>query len=204
MLRSAPSASPALRRRIPTTFFAVLGALALTACGASYETTKVKDYRMTLVSGDADLKDEFRKLIDDYNRFAGIQALTWVNDADDANSAIVVTKGLKLQDGHHIGWGQWMSDSEAENPLTTPGRKPKRQVVYSMRVEFDEDWIRARMGHDDVKKTYENQKLFFHEVGHGLELSHASSPRDVMYAEVSGDKDFVGYFDYVRDYLGDE
>jgi hypothetical protein len=177
--------------------------LALTACGGSYDTHKVKNYRLSLVAGDADLKDEFRKLIADYNDFAGMEALTWVDDADDANSAIVVTKGLKLQDGHHIGWGQWMSDAESENPLATPGRRPKREVVYSMRVEFDEDWIRARMGHDDPKKTYDNQKLFFHEVGHGLELSHAANPNDVMYEEVSGNKDFVAYFDYVRDYLSD-
>lgn len=174
------------------------GLLALTAaCGSGYETVKVKDYRLAVLIQDATIQHQFATLIDDYNQYAGMRVLTYEPSASAANSAIVLTEGLQTRDGK-VGWGQWMTSSKSENPLTkAPGDKAKRTVEFSMRVEFDADYMR--------KKTHvEQQKLFFHEVGHGLELDHNPADQtDVMYPDVSGDKDFPRYFEYVRRYMND-
>ena len=91
-----------------------------------------------------------------------------------------------------------MSESQAENPLTKlPGEKAKRTITYSMRVEFDAEYMRR-------SDLYAKQKLFFHEVGHGLEMDHnPGDVRDVMFPDVAGDKDFDDYFRRVRSYLSD-
>jgi hypothetical protein len=174
-------------------------AAALSACGGSYETTKVKDYRMTLVNDDAKLADEFKRLIEDFNTYAGMEVLRYEDSAGDANSAIVVTPGLQQQPGNKVGWGQWLSDTKQDDAIfTTPGRRPHRTIEYSMRVEFDAEYMRTRSHLD-------KQKLFFHEVGHGLEMSHDnSSTRNVMHESVTGDKDFSAYFARVRAYMQDQ
>lgn len=174
------------------------------ACGTSYKTTKVKRYTLAVVNEDQTLKEEFRDLIDDFNRFSGIEILHYVHEADQANSAIILTKGLKERDGK-VGWGQWLSETKSDNPVTTPGNKPKRTVTYSMRLEFDLDYYTSRLGIDDEKETIEKQKLFFHEVGHGLEMDHVGDNRsDVMYPDISGTKRFTPFFERVRSYMADQ
>jgi predicted Zn-dependent protease len=73
-----------------------------------------------------------------------------------------------------------------------------------MRLEFDEEYFRTRTGSSETSKMrIEKQKLFFHEVGHGLQLDHSANQEDVMYFDISGDKSFANYFNYVRSYLSD-
>lgn len=167
----------------------------LLACGTDYKTEKVKFYRFAVASRDANMQREFRSLIDEYNRMVGTQILKYTDDPSHANSVIIITEGLQSRDGK-VGWGQWMSESRAENPLgKMPGEKVKRTITYSMRVEFDADYMRR-------SDTYAKQKLFFHEVGHGLEMDHnPDNIEDVMFPDVAGTKDFSRYFQQVRNYI---
>lgn len=169
----------------------------LTACGSGYKTEKVKLYRFAVASRDANMQREFRSLIDEYNRMAGMKVLHYSDDPSEANSVIVITEGLQKRDGK-VGWGQWMSESKSDSPLgKMPGQKSKRLIRYSMRVEFDADYMRRN-------DTYAKQKLFFHEVGHGLEMDHNPEDiQDVMFPDVAGDKNFPDYFERVRSYLAD-
>lgn len=174
------------------------------ACGSSYKTTKVKQYKLAVTNNDPSLKAEFKDLIADFNRFTGSQVLTYVDDPEDANSAIIITKGLKQRDGK-VGWGQWLSETKSDRPVATPGNKPKRTVAYSMRLEFDLDYFTSRHDQTNEKETIEKQKLFFHEVGHGLEMDHVENNKsDVMYPDISGDKQFTPFFAKVRSYMGDQ
>lgn len=169
----------------------------LYGCGADYDTKKVKSYRFAVAGGDANFKREFKSLIQDYNRFSQLPVLEYVDSAEGANSIIVVTEGLQTRDGK-VGWGQWMAESQAESPMAKlPGDKAKRTITYSMRVEFDAEYMRRG-------DLYAKQKLFFHEVGHGLEMDHNPGDlHDVMYPDVAGDKNFDAYFARVRTYMGD-
>ena len=181
-----------------------LTSLILCACGANYETIAIKDYRLHVVNKDESLQTEFRNLVAEFNFKADRKVLTYVDDASDANSAIIITKNLEARDGK-VGWGQWLSESEEDNPIFhAPGSQPKRRVEYSMRLEFDEDYIRERMNTGDWESIVEKQKLFFHEVGHGLEMSHHRSRADVMYHDISGTKNFDTFFKRVRNYMSDQ
>ncbi len=173
-------------------------------CGSSYKTTKVKNYTLSVVNDDPRLKAEFNDLIDDFNRFTGSEVLTYVENPEQANSAIILTKGLKQRDGK-VGWGQWLSETKSDGPVTTPGNKPKRTISYSMRLEFDLDYYTSRLKGAGEKETIEKQKLFFHEVGHGLEMDHVSSAEsNVMYPDISGEKNFELFFEQVRSYMADQ
>ncbi len=184
--------------------------LFITACGSSYETTKVKNYKLALVQGEPIFKEEFRYLVAAFNRRAGIDVLEFVESSDDGNSPIILTKGLKASTPeNNVGFGQWLSESKSDNPMTTtPGQKPERTVTYTMRLQFDWDYFNDARGNSDPKNVYKKEKLFFHEVGHGLEMSHDEDESDihsVMYPDVGkgDDKDFDAFFERVRNYMND-
>jgi hypothetical protein len=66
-----------------------------------------------------------------------------------------------------------------------------------MKIQFDQTYL-STMTH------YDNQKLFFHEVGHGLEMNHITTDvSEVMYPDVGGDKNFPLYFTRVQAYMAD-
>lgn len=182
----------------------LLLSLVSVGCGSSYKTTKIKNYTLSVVNDDKRLKAEFNDLIDDFNRFTGSEVLTYVENPEQANSAIILTKGLKQRDGK-VGWGQWLSETKSDSPVATPGNKPKRTISYSMRLEFDLEYYTSRLKNPGEKETIEKQKLFFHEVGHGLEMDHVtSSESEVMYPDISGDKNFELFFEQVRAYMADQ
>ncbi len=190
-------------------------ALLTTACGANYKTTKVKNYKLALVQGDAYFKEDFRFLVQDFNERAGINVLEFVDSADDGNSPIIMTKGLKAKTpDNNVGFGQWLSESKSDNPMTTT--RPERTVTYTMRLEFDWDYFNGTHGNSEPENVYKKEKLFFHEVGHGLEMEHnvadecraehtAEDEHNVMFCDVGkGDqKDFDSYFQRVRNYMSD-
>ena len=175
------------------------------ACGSSYKTKKVKNYQLALVDDNASFKTEFKALIGDFNSYAGLDVLHYADSAADANSAIVITKGLQSRDGK-VGWGQWLSETKSDSAMTQlEGRRPNRTVDYSMRLEFDSDYFTSRIPGSDHTKLIDMQKLFFHEVGHGLEMVHNETDRsDMMYPDVVGDKDFPRFFKSVRAYMSDD
>ena len=88
-------------------------------------------------------------------------------------------------------------------PLTKPQAEAKQTITYSMRLEFDEHYFLSRLGNRDPKILNEKYKLFFHEVGHGLQMGHVPGTRDVMYYDISGDKDFKPFFQRASRYLSD-
>lgn len=175
----------------------------LTACGGSYNTTKVKNYRLSLVEGDKSLVPELKTLVEDFNRFAGITVLQYVDDPGTSNSPVAIIKGLEAQTRREtgesdVGLGQYLTQTTEQSPfLTPPGQRPKREISYSMSIKFDYDYMAQR-------SHYDQQKLFFHEVGHGLEMDHSPNVRDVMYSDVGGAKDFEPFFAYVRAYMQDQ
>lgn len=189
------------RRLFP--LITLLAALCATACGSDYKVVKVKQYRLALTQGDASFKSTFESLINDFNTAAGSTVLTFENDAAKANCSIAVIKDLVKQNADglgtgKVGLGQWVTQSKQDNPVViVPGEKPTETILYSMNVQFDQDYLKNGT-------KYDLQKLFYHEVGHGLELDHnEANQKDVMYPDVGvGDtKDFDSYFKYVKSYM---
>jgi len=176
----------------------VLIAGTLASCGGDTETIRVKDYRLAVLHDDPAIKREFQYLISEFNQNAGEPVLKYVDDPRHANSAVIVTKGLEERDGK-VGWGQWLSETEEDGSFLSS--TSERRVTYSMRLEFDEDYLRTRMNETTRKNTTEKQKLFFHEVGHGLEMDHSPTKSDLMYYDISGDKNFDVFFQRVRSYM---
>ncbi len=197
----------------------LLISLVLTSCGSGYETSKIKNYSMARIGScsdarytDADLDVAIQTLVDDFNRLSAMQVLDFKSADEGANSSVIIDNGLRERDGK-VGWGQWIAETKEENPysLKMPGQKLDREVEYSMRLQLDATFVCSRMNAEDEKKHYELQKLFFHEVGHGLEMDHPpESPEfgtDVMFFDI-GDidgkkKDFDNFFERVRSYMLD-
>lgn len=174
-----------------------------TGCGTSFETVKVKNYRLAVLEESAQFNRTFRSLIGDFNECADMQALSYETDPAKANSAIVMTDGLRERDGK-VGWGQWLAETRKENPVfRPPGAEPKKIVTYSMRLEFDTDYMRKRIESPSSDHTRDLQKLFFHEVGHGMKMDHHPDSSRVMHHDISGDKDFSGFCQRVRNFMKD-
>jgi hypothetical protein len=173
----------------------------LTSCGASYKETNVKEYSLALESTDESLQTEFERIIEEFDNEAGFPALKFTRNAEDANSTIVLTAGLNARDGK-VGWGQWIRSTETESPAAAlSGDAPERKNIYSMRLEFDADYVTDRIYSRDQSKQYDIKKLVYHEVGHGLTMDHDPNVRNVMYYDISGSKDFDGFFKKVRDFF---
>lgn len=176
----------------------------LPSCGSAYKVEKFKSYRLFLTGPHQELEPEMRSLIEEFNIQAGQKVLTYARDAEDANSAIVITSGLKTKTDGKVGLGQWLAESKTSDAaFFVDGRESKQKVFYSMRIEFDLEYFTSRIGNDSTK-NYEKQKLFFHEVGHGLEMNHNNkNVEDLMYPDISGNKDFNYFFQNVRRYMSD-
>lgn len=178
-------------------------ALLLPACGnASYETTKIKSYSLAILDQPAAVQVEFQRLIREFNAYAGLEVLTYASSPADANSSVTLTVGLREKTGGKVGLGQMLSQTKSDSPVSMPGSHPKQEIRYSMRLEFDAAYVNGNLGHKDQQKIVDNQKLFFHEVGHGLEMNHDdSSTRNVMHSNIDGEKDFEPFFVKVRNYM---
>ena len=172
------------------------------ACGTNTQTNKVKSYVLTVVQGDTSFVSDFKSLIAQYNAQAGKQVLSYTDDRAAANSAIVVTKGLKASTAGKVGLGQWLSETRTEG-ASLPGQTTHQTVNYAMRVEFDWDFFNDRRESTEAN-LYDKQKLFFHECGHGLEMDHVTDPSDMMYPDIAGQKNLPAYFDRVRTYMADQ
>ena len=171
----------------------------LQSCGTSYNEKEIKNYRFYGVEMSSEITKELKLLVGIFNQKVGLTVLTWVNDPVDANSSIIVVSGLDDPEGY-IGFGQMLSETEQDNPMNSPFSTPQRTTTYSMRIELDKEYLEARLD-GTVQNRYELKKLFFHEIGHGLEMDHDPDQNAVMFKDVSGQKDFDTYFKNVRAYL---
>lgn len=181
----------------------ILSSAVLASCGSTVERAELKHYVLALKKGDESFKPLLKRMISDYNTNVGYQVLEFSDSPDSANSSILVTKGLEKRDGK-VGWGQWFSNTERRNGyIPVPGQKSRETVTYSLQVEFDEEFLQSNQKDDSPGLlNYEIRKLFAHEIGHGFQMVHAPEIRDVMYFDISGDKDFSGYWPQVREFFG--
>jgi len=179
----------------------ILIILVTTACGGAYEQIEIKDYALSLDSSNPDMHHAMYRLIARFNREAGVEALRYEANPNQANSTITITSGLTERDGK-VGWGQWIRETRTENHLDAfRGGQPKRISVYSMRLEFDKDFVARRMHSDSQMDQYDLYKLFAHEAGHGLQMGHDPEPESVMYFDISGKKDFDPFYERVRTFF---
>ena len=189
--------------RYLSVFIFILVFLSMSACSTSYNIVKVKQYHLAITSGDSSFKSTFQTLVNDFNAAAGQQILFFEPDPANANCSIAVVKDLVHENADglgtgKVGLGQWVTETKVDTPvIAVPGEKSTETVYYSMNVQFDQNYL-------STSSHYELQKLFYHEVGHGLELNHDTvNESSVMYPDVGvGDpKDFNDYFAYVRKYV---
>ena len=179
-------------------------AVSIAGCGGKVVEHLNKEYVLGVSGTDTGVKDEFRRLVKEFNTLAGMDYLRFTEDATVADSQIILTKGLQATDGK-VGWGQWITQTQDSNKFSGASMRVNRRIDYAMRLEFDEDFIESRRaaaagstGH------YELQKLFFHEVGHGLTMVHLPDRSNVMYYEISGSKDFDLYFRDVEHFFSQQ
>jgi hypothetical protein len=172
----------------------------VTSCGMSTQESSVKNFTLSCVNADTAVHDGFRALVSKYNSEAGFEALSYTANPDDANSPIYLSKGLNQREGK-VGWGQWLSETE-ERRTYLPQPKALRTTSYSMRLELDEDFMRLKINSMKESDQIDVRKLFYHEVGHGMQMDHDPDVSSVMYYDISGDKDFPAYFSKVQAFFG--
>ena len=178
-------------------------ALILTSCGAQVNKKEVKTFVLGLKQGDDSFKPLIKHLIEDYNTNLGQTVLEFSETMDGANSPVLITKGLEQRDGK-VGWGQWFASTERSGTtVAVPGVKTSETTRYSLQVEFDEDFLTTNEKQvKDGELHIEVRKLFAHEVGHGFQLQHVPEQNDIMYYDISGEKDFTPYWPRVRAFFG--
>jgi len=176
------------------------------ACGPKYRTVEHKNYVLTVLNDEPAFVEEYQQLIKRFNDEVGFEALQFSTNRDEANSTITLTYGLNSSGGNgegKVGWGQWVTETKRESVLKhVSGSRPKQTVDYSMRLEFDEQYVRDRIDSKDLNRSREQLILFAHEVGHGFQMNHSAPTSDVMYEFVNGSKDFAPYYERVRSFFG--
>ena len=70
-----------------------------------------------------------------------------------------------------------------------------------MRLELDEEFVKLKI--NSIKDADKNdiRKLFYHEVGHGMQMLHHPDQSNVMYYDITGEKNFTLYFADVRTFF---
>lgn len=190
----------------PSFILPVLVALVFSSCGtARVERSEIKTYVLALKDSDQTFAPLVKRLIQDYNNNVGFTALEFSDSPDTANCPVIITKGLEKRDGK-VGWGQWFSSTEREGLMVpVPGTKSTETVTYSLQVEFDQDFLESN--NKDEKNgaiNTELKKLFAHEIGHGFQLQHVPEENDVMYYDISGEKDFSSYWPRIKQFFTPE
>lgn len=183
-------------------FLPLLFAFLFVSCGAQVDKSEVKTYVLALQNSDSSHVPLVKKMIEDYNAEAGFRALEFSDSIDSANCPVIITKGLEKRDGK-VGWGQWFSTTERDGLMVPiPGTRSTETVRYSLQVEFDEDFLKSNNKNGtNGALNVEIRKLFAHEIGHGFQFQHAPEEKDIMYYDISGEKDFSTYWPRVRGFF---
>jgi hypothetical protein len=183
-------------------FLPVLFAFLFVACGAQVDKSEVKTYVLALQNSDSSHTPLVKKMIEDYNAEAGFRALEFSDSIDNSNCPVIITKGLEKRDGK-VGWGQWFSTTERDGLMVPiPGTRSTETVRYSLQVEFDEDFLKSNnKSETNGALNVEIRKLFAHEIGHGFQFQHVPEENDIMYYDISGDKDFSTYWPRIRGFF---
>jgi hypothetical protein len=165
--------------------------LQLAGCGAlSPGYDERYDYLIHTQNGTSHQHQQFRLLVDDFNRSIGREILSYSNEPTEGHSPMSLVNQLERSTGK-LGF--------AGVVVTTLRSGLKTVRTESMRIELDRDYVLRRLPSQPGQKTYaELRLLFFHEVGHGLGLGHESQINDVMYPDLNGDKDYPAFFSRVQ------
>lgn len=165
----------------------ILFVLSLMAACGGYHDQHQKDYRLFFNVEDDDLRREAGRLVDEFNRRTGAVVLKLAPVPEEANSTVELLAGLRDAEGK-LGFGQWETATVQEPSIRhLEGRALKRRIDYTMHLEFDLEYFTARVGlPDDHPERQELSLLFFHEVGHGLQMDHDDDPHSVMYPVIHG------------------
>ena len=157
--------------------------ISLISCGESMFVEEVKQYHFDIRPYTQSNYRIFHDLFQDFNNEVGEDVLVLVRrNGSPEMSHITMTKGLE-KSKDKIGFGGWQSDTSFnKNCLRKPFKVIKK--VYTMNLEFDDDFVKNRVTTNDQGAKRELQTLFLHEVGHGLKLKHDSSRDAVMYKKV--------------------
>lgn len=193
--------------RISVICLFIFGYLA-SGCGSDYRTSEEKNFILHANTEDLEVHAALQRLTDKFNLHAGFKAISYSEAKDGSNSPISLVKNLVRcsesddPNDRKIGCGQWLADVSQEDQVSAfGGPRPKQVTSYHMRLELDDEWFRARMNSEDPDSQLDLMKLFFHEVGHGLQMGHDPVQSAVMFRDISGSKDFNGFFRRVRDFF---
>jgi len=164
------------------------------------------EFTMSIESPDAESKEYFVDYLDKLNQNLGFKAFTYVGSKQEANSPIVIEKGLKERTlrergEEFIGLGGFYPDySQTSNvfKIIADGNTTT-QVTNSMRLHFDHDFVMENLNSDPQKL----ETAAAHEFGHGLGFGHIDNKADVMYEEVSGQKDYDAHYTNMRNFFID-
>ena len=178
------------------------------SCG-SYKTVYVKDFRVFIETDSNDLRDTVETLTLSYNDEFGGEALTLVDDKEDANSYIRFISGLRATKDK-LGLGQWITVTahEGQDVIAGGGKSLERTVVHSMELDFDLENFTAKQNGKFDRSSGEWKHLyhlFCHEVGHGLQMEHDEHKQSVMYKSIPeksrNNLDYDGYFNAARSFF---
>lgn len=177
----------------------------LVACGDGFFISTTKQYYFVVEPATGENHRIFRALFGDFNRRFNASYLNLVREgALSANetSTIKLTRGLVRKDGK-LGWGQWLRTSKLNSRrgfLNSPHKV--RKDIYTMKLEFDNDYLKKRYHSYDEKDQQQLRTLFLHELGHGFQMGHHPDKSSVMYREVGdGHKDYNSFYERAYRFL---
>ncbi len=157
-----------------------LSLLSLIGCGQ--KQVEHKNYRFYIAAEDNGLRRAVDDMILRYNETVGVEIFHIVADPVDANSTVEFMSDMQKKDGK-IGFGTWYTHESDSSDWA--GMNTTVNVEYSMRLQFDEDYTRARLDKSPSDRdTQELFLLFCHEAGHGLKMEHSNDADSVMHPTV--------------------
>ncbi len=182
------------------------------ACSVSFFGCKqhrldqVKNFHIFVETKEPTLKNAVIVLTEDYNSRIGYQALSVVDSKEESNSVIHFQDGL-INDGHKLGLGQWVivknvsSTGVIEKTDTTT-------LEYGMDIIFDFGNFESKSAFIDDTNSDQYKHLFHlfaHEVGHGMQMDHATDLSSVMYPSIPEKQvrtiDYAQYFASIRNFM---
>ena len=188
--------------------------LSLTACG--FHEEHIRDYVFYAHVDDPDNQlyiNTIDTLVDDFNSCLGFTLFKTTRDTSLYNSSIYFDANLSEMstNGDVVGYGTYIRKTTEDSPLNLlKGSSPSVYYTYTGEIRLDSDFFAKNTvsidGLDVDKNTDEYQelkKLFFHESGHVIGLDHTDSKEDVMYYEISGEKNFQDFCNTINKYLNE-
>lgn len=175
-------------------------------CGSRGDTLK-KEYRFYLETNDDAVERVINHLFKELNESAKTNKFGVVDGVETANSRISLQEDLLINE-RKLGFGQyiiWKRPNHIANFIRTKGTTKE----FGISISFDKETIIEAadifMAGNDESDLF-LKRLFFHEIGHGLEMNHDDDPDSVMYYAVPRgedlyDTEFENYFQKVRTYL---